>query len=43
MAFRLNFPFNALGNSFRSASRQLHVIREESGIAAFDGAFDASV
>ena len=41
--FQLAIKLVALGDSFRSVGRQLQVIREESGIAAYGGASDVTV
>ncbi|KAH6577372.1 hypothetical protein BASA60_004062 [Batrachochytrium salamandrivorans] len=41
--FQLAIKLVALGDSFRSVSRQLQVIRDESGIAAYGGASDVTV
>jgi hypothetical protein len=41
--FRLAVKLVALGDSFRSVSRQLGVIREETGMAEFGGASDVTV
>ncbi|KAH9251486.1 hypothetical protein BASA81_010654 [Batrachochytrium salamandrivorans] len=41
--FQLAIKLVALGDSFRSVSRQLQVIRDESGIAAYGGASDITV
>ena len=41
--FQLAVKLVALGDSFRSVSRQLQVIREETGMAEFGGASDVTV